>query len=346
MLWYIKNDKATEKIKNIDNFVTKTLERLFSNKRHCHVGLINLKKFVELYFNKEIPQWNRNDNETLNQIEDNILNQKLTELENHLNHYFSRENRNGGDVEKRLKENANRLVGMLNLSNQSKSYKFLLFAYSRNVLIVISKIIETIDKSEIEIFICENNAKILYSPYGEVEYSDGTAYIRELINRKIIAAGMITLIPDVATGTLLEKNKIDAIFFGVNGLNYSDGKCAHSVGHLSITKLANQLDIPTIVVLDSIRIGMLEKPADELRHNCWFDSDGIRKKEIKDIGIKLWNPREDIFNVKDITFLISEQGVLQMKKIKPNKSKKLNTIIDLQNWALVYNKIGELQKKH
>lgn len=330
-----KVENTNEKIDHIYEFVTNTLETTFSEKRHCHVALHNLRDFVKILINKNTG-WDGNPAK-LSLIGQQKSNNALRELKEALSNFFSRVNR---EVESKLKMQAGKIIEILNLNKQT-ILNFLLFAKSRNVSIVVSEIIKQLSenntKTKIHIYVCENNSKLIYGPYGDIEYSDGIAYIDELVKHEPINRDNISILPDIAITTLLENVSIHAIFFGVNGLDVNECTCAHTAGHLQIVKLANSYAIPTIAIIDSIRIGALKKhtPDDPsfFREQCWFESKGVIKDKFS--GIHKWNPREDAFSVQEVTLLVSEKGVL---KTKTNNLKK-----DIYNWADVYKEVQKLK---
>jgi methylthioribose-1-phosphate isomerase len=128
----------------------------------------------------------------------------------------------------------------------------------------------------------------------------------------------VTVICDDMAGVLMNEGKIDMVIVGADRIA-ANGDTANKIGTYSLNVLAKAHRIPFYIAAPSSTfdlktksgkdIPIEQRPADEVRF--------LRGRQIAPDGVKIFNPAFDVTPAKNITAIISEQGVIE----KPNARK-------------------------
>ena len=172
-------------------------------------------------------------------------------------------------------------------------------------------------------------------------YHDGIRYASALEQRNFTN---IVMIPDATVGTILNNHHIDFIVVGANG--FDENSFVHSAGHSSIINLAlhkkfeSKCKQPYIVLsttrekfksLNATKDKKTEShisKGSELSESCvqffresdlsgrekiWFTRDKQAINQFCGSNISIFNPREDVIPIKDLDFIISDNGWFSIK---------------------------------
>ncbi len=188
------------------------------------------------------------------------------------------------------------------------------------------------------IFICDGQPKTQTQSGDKLLYHDGFQYGLALSRRNF---SNIIIVPDITVNSIIEKENIDYILVGANGLTNREFK--HSAGHGSVIKLAmdhkrskdsesNWLKPKIILVVTKQKY--IHKNNDDsnnmtfkksklkveginlwqskdsqqsrTRDNIWFTKDSNIINELKRYKINLFNPREDTVPIGYLDYIISD----------------------------------------
>ena len=211
-----------------------------------------------------------------------------------------------------------------------------------------------------KIFICEGQPKTITASHDKLVYHDGIRYAEALKNRNF---SNIIMIPDATVSTVLKNFKIDFIVLGANG--FDTKSFIHSAGHASVVNLAlyhkevNKCSQPLIVLSTSKekfvsseyntkKLSKNIKKSIEISDGCiqfyndnkicgrekiWFTRDTQAINRMCHKSITIFNPREDVIPIKDLDYIISDNGWHPIKSgsRKPqNISDKIQEFINAQ----------------
>ncbi|UCE08055.1 MAG: hypothetical protein JSW07_08510, partial [bacterium] len=184
---------------------------------------------------------------------------------------------------------------------------FVLFGNSS----LIRESLEALDsdlKKQAVLYICECRGKTKYASNNRISYSDAFAYA---LNLKQADYNDIRIIPDIALAKILSQysKKECFIIIGSNGIS-TNGECAHTIGHLAITNLAQFMSRPIILISDTFKIGSLT-PKPEATREGWYTTDVNYIRELDRNNIQIFCPREDIIKISDIDYLVTEDGTFR-----------------------------------
>lgn len=209
------------------------------------------------------------------------------------------------------------------------------------------------------IFVCEGQPKTITATQDKLIYHDGIRYAEALRLRNF---ANVILIPDATIGNILKNNEVDLILVGANGFNRES--FVHSSGHASIINLGlyhkhvNKCGNPLVVLAttnEKLSVDLTQKKENntsksidedsedtltfyknekvEGREKIWFARDSQVIKRLCDTNIALFNPREDEIPIKDLDYIVSDNGYYSIKggaKNPRNIEGKIDSFIEAQ----------------
>ena len=137
----------------------------------------------------------------------------------------------------------------------------------------------------------------------------------------------VFIVSEAVLGNLLARNGlISKVCFGANGIDLQTGDCAHTVGHLMISQLANINDVPVYVFADTVKFYNLKDwNPDGQRANYWLSGKSFVDKELqknvgskieyRNINIQRYNLREDRVPSELITFYVTDEGFIPSRQL-------------------------------
>lgn len=200
--------------------------------------------------------------------------------------------------------------------------------------------LETDFSDHFTIFICEGQPKTITASQDKLIYHDGIRYAEALRQRNFLN---VVMIPDATIGNIYKNFDIDLILVGANGFDREH--FVHSSGHASIInlglyhKISNDKSKPLIVLAttkekfmtqnpekqtkksknvttdgsNELNVSFFEDTKVESREKVWFLRDIQVLKRLCNNSIALFNPREDQIPIRDLDFIITENGWYQIK---------------------------------
>ena len=288
-------DSKERSLKEFQNF----LDELILS-RPCHAGLMIIKDIIDIQI-KKLETNTSNTKQIMQRVKD-----KIEYLEQIRKDRFNK-----------LVQNA--LPLFLDGGN------ILLYGNSDTISNVLNKISSVNDlKKRINIFISECRNKTQYNYNNSFLYCDAIEYAK-----KIESAGFknIFIVSEAVLGNLLDrKGLIGKVCYGANGIDLISGDCAHTVGHLMISQLANINNIPVYVFADTVKFYYLKDwNPDGKRVNYWLAGKSIVDKEFekkvgsnierREIDIQRYNLREDRVPSKLITYYVTDEGFIPSRQL-------------------------------
>lgn len=210
------------------------------------------------------------------------------------------------------------------------------------------------------IFVCEGQPKTVTATQDKMIYHDGVRYAEALKNRNF---DNVIMIPDAVIGNIFKNFEVDLVLVGANG--FDSEYFVHSSGHASVInlglyhKFANKCINP-LIVLTTTKEKFLAKTSKKQknkaakktvddssdnkiifyedskvdgREKLWFLRDAQVIKQLSENNIYLFNPREDRIPIKDLDYIITDNGCYTIKgglKNPKNVQQKIETFINAQ----------------
>ena len=135
----------------------------------------------------------------------------------------------------------------------------------------------------------------------------------------------VVVICDNTAGWLMKQGKIDAVITGADRIA-ANGDAANKIGTYSLSILAREHGIPFYIAAPSstfdlsiksgAEIPIEQRAADEVVH-LWRTN-----TQIVPDGVNVYNPAFDVTEVKNITAIITEKGVIE----NPDKDKIIDCL--------------------
>lgn len=288
-------DSKERSLKEFQNFLN---ELILS--RPCHAGLIIIKDIIDIQI-KKFATNTSSTKQIMQRVKDKI-------------EYFEQIRTDTFD---KLVQNA--LPLFLDGGN------ILLYGNSDTISKVLNKISSVNDlKERINIFISECRNKTQYNYNNSFLYCDAIEYAKKI---EEIGFKNIFIVSEAVLGNLLaRKGLISKVCFGANGIDLTSGDCAHTVGHLMISQLANINYIPVYVFADTAKFYYLKDwNLDGKRVNNWLAGKSVVDKEFekkvgsnivhREIDVQRYNLREDRVPSKLITYYVTDEGFIPSKQI-------------------------------
>jgi translation initiation factor 2B subunit (eIF-2B alpha/beta/delta family) len=217
----------------------------------------------------------------------------------------------------------------------------LVYGFSTTVISCLKHALERmrptrVGRRELVVYVCDCRPKTEYRFNNRLRHSDCMTYIEELVKADkqieppVRSRGTspsrvrlkVAYIPDAGVSHLLAhgRGQVSRVLFGANGIDQTDFRVAHSLGHLAVADMARAYGIPVYVFADSLKFGKLPKspsPAtqgaavgrDIQRGNKWLTKDVEFEQKL--VGLESYNPRCDIVPPDRIEAIVSEKGVIE-----------------------------------
>lgn len=173
-----------------------------------------------------------------------------------------------------------------------------------------------VTRKKVRIYVGELRSKSAYDELGRPKYNDGhelALFLAQLGYR-------VSLIADAAIPHFMAERKINKVLTGTSGIGYN-GSSSHPVGHLMVAESAKRHRIPFYVLGETFKLGDVEK-IEEDRPNLWLcGSYETMFHDLTQHGVEVPKPKQDIVPANLITAFITEEGILEPKKLKEKKPK-------------------------
>lgn len=293
---HLLNDSLENVIESVKKFKDDFLRRILEE-RPCHVALVRIDKLLDAFIDEPDQQGIDSVKSILSNMDEQIESNKIS-----INALDSAE---GKDLKERL----------------CSAKEIYLFAYS----VTVEKFLSTFNKTQAEnktLIIGECRPKTSYAFNNVPLYLDGFEYAKLLTGKYFKE---IQIIPDIEIGSRLKMSKKEesVVLLGANGLNIAEKKFGYSAGHLMVCQSAQKLGIPIIVITDSIKIGAFKVKQNLQRETEWFCSYRPIIEELDKHSIVLKNIREDLIEMQDIDWLITNKGCVKIKENIDAATKKI-----------------------
>lgn len=287
----------SEIIKQLMTSTTNFLEE-FLEIRSCHLGLKNMWAVVQSAGERIVKQIRHDNRRAFEAI--GIIHDISSEL-------LDRRRA----VRAKIEQSFEKLIEDTLAKKGEPELRLMLFGHSSLAIGCLKKL-ETSVKELTHLYVCECRGKTKYGPGNQLSYADALSYAMNL--RQSGFSG-IKIVPDIAVAKFLSGvyGDIDFFIVGTNGIGL-DGKCAHTIGHLAITKLVNAYQDPKLMLIsDTFKIGELV-PNPEATREGWYTSDPTLLKKLQRNSIHLHCPREDVMDLEEVDVLLTERGVVRPKQ--------------------------------
>jgi translation initiation factor 2B subunit (eIF-2B alpha/beta/delta family) len=285
-------------------FLTKFLDI-----RPCHMGLRNMWRIMESIDNAVLKNLGGENNK-----DDNKASLAIKGIHNIARKILMRRRKTRDAIAKNF---CNEIPKSFPDLTKERS-RIVLFGNSSLVLNSLSKLKLTA-KRKMELLICECRGKTRFASNNRLSYSDAYEYASNL---KRAGFDDIKIMPDIALAKVLKSQgeKVSFVLIGANGIS-TKGECAHTIGHLAVAELAKYHSTPVVLISDAFKIGKL-KPDPKATRDDWFTTDVKYIEKMEKHQIKEYCPREDIIELKYISYMVTEFGIFQNKRQQHNQIKK------------------------